>query len=99
MPPDSWTWIQRFENSIIKFFERHRDTPPEHPGAHSERDVQNPVRPRRAPGGVGVFKKAFDNLTLDTDRKGQRRPATLIQAGTNRSGYPLWKLNPDLDQK
>lgn len=89
MPSDSWTWVQRFENQIITYFQRHA-------GEHSQRDVQNSVRPSRAPGGIGVFATAFNNLTKNTDAKQRNRPAVLIWTGNNRSNYPLWKLNPDL---
>jgi hypothetical protein len=80
MPPDSWTWEQRFENSIIRYFEKR-------PGEHSERDAQNLVTPSRAPGGLRAFKNAFNTLISTKE---------LIPSGkTNRSGSPLLKLNPE----
>jgi hypothetical protein len=79
MPADAWSWVQRFENRIIKYFEKY-------PGTHPQREVLNYIKPRESQGGFGVFKKAFDNLA---------RTRELISTERNRSGYELWKLNPD----
>jgi hypothetical protein len=80
MPPDSWTWEQRFENSIIRYFETR-------PGEHAMRNVQNWVTPARAPGGLRAFKSAWDTVVATKE---------LIPTGkTNRSGFPLLKLNPE----
>lgn len=79
MPADAWSWVQRFENRILNFFEKY-------PDSHSDREVLNYIKPRVSQGGFGVFEKAFDNLK-DTRE--------LISTEKNRSGFELWKLNPD----
>lgn len=80
MPTDAWTWVQRFENRILKYFEKY-------PGTHSLRDVRLYINPRESQGGFGVFKKAFDNLVNTKE--------LICNSERNRSGYELWRLNPD----
>jgi hypothetical protein len=36
MPADAWSWVQRFENRILRYFEKY-------PGTHAQRDVLNYV--------------------------------------------------------
>jgi hypothetical protein len=83
MPVDAWSWVQRFENRIIKYFEKY-------PGTHPLREVLNYIKPKDSQGGFGVFKKAFDNLAATKE---------LIWSDKNRSGFELWKLNPDRDPR
>jgi hypothetical protein len=79
MPADAWSWVQRFENRIIRYFEKY-------PGAHPHREVVNYVRPKDSQVGFGVFESAFNNLAKTRE---------LIWTEKNRPGYELWKLNPD----
>jgi Protein of unknown function (DUF3987) len=55
MPDDSVSYVQMFENRILKFFERHPN--------RTERECKKSIKPERCPGGVGVYSMAWRNLT------------------------------------
>jgi hypothetical protein len=54
MPPDSHGWVQSFENRIIAYFKRHRQS--------TERDLRRSLSPEKYPGGYGSFSQAIRNL-------------------------------------
>jgi hypothetical protein len=55
MPDDSVSYVQMFENKILRFFERHPNK--------TERECKKSIKPERCPGGVGVYTMAWRNLT------------------------------------
>jgi hypothetical protein len=93
MPDDASTPVQRFENRIIRYFERVNDW-------RTERNVRNNIKPERSPGGLDAFQRAFANLTKNlTGDSGKYRhvgeSGELIRGEREGRGGYLWKLNPD----
>lgn len=85
MPTDASSPTQRLENRIRNYFLN-----PKHGDKHTFREVRLWITPQESQGGFGLFKKAFDNLVNTKE---------LVQCGSNRSGYPLFRLNPDLNDR
>ena len=54
MPLDAHGWVQAFENRIIAYHRRHRQS--------TERDLRRALSPEKYPGGYGSFSQALRNL-------------------------------------
>jgi len=75
-PMDSFTFVQAFENSIIRTFEKHPDRP------LSERDVMTMLNVYRKPGGLGSFGQAWKNCVMRD---------VLAEIGRNQKGKPMYR--------
>jgi len=75
-PMDSYTFVQAFENAILKVFEKHPDRP------FTERDVMTLLNVYKKPGGIGSFKQAWKNCST---------VPIMTQIGYNRKGNPAYK--------
>jgi Bifunctional DNA primase/polymerase, N-terminal len=75
-PMDSYTFVQSFENSIMRVFEQHPTRP------FTEAQVISRVNVAKKPGGLGPFHQAWKNH-LKADH--------LAVVGTTRKGTPLYQ--------
>jgi hypothetical protein len=75
-PMDSYTYVQAFENGIIRTFERHSDRP------LTERDVMTLLNVYHKPGGLGSFGQAWKNCLAHD---------VMTQVGYNRKGKPAYQ--------
>jgi len=55
MPDDAATFVQAFENKILRFYDKHPNSP--------ERQCKKSIKPENCPGGFGPFSQAWRNLT------------------------------------
>lgn len=73
-PADSHSWIQAFENEILRVANRHKQP-------MTMREFRHLVHPDRKPGGLGPFLQAFKNCVT---------AGVLTSDGSNRKGSLLY---------
>lgn len=76
-PADSHSWIQAFENEILKVGNRHKDK------SMSQNEFRRLIRPDRKPGGFGSFLQAWRNMIS---------VGVLTPDGTNRKNEAKYRL-------